>query len=147
LGSDSHTPTAGGIGSLAIGAGGLDIAVAMGGGLFYLTAPKVIGIRLAGSLNPWVSAKDVILKVLSILSTRGNVGCVAEYFGPGVAHLTVPQRATITNMGAELGVTTSIFPSDEKTKAFLKSQQRPSDYSPLAADPDAFYNRIIDINL
>jgi len=147
LGSDSHTPTAGGIGSLAIGAGGLDIAVAMGGGLFYLAAPKVIGICLTGSLKPWVSAKDVILKVLSILSTRGNVGCVAEYFGPGVSSLSVPQRATITNMGAELGVTTSIFPSDEKTRQFLQSQQRPGDFTPLSADPDAAYDRIIEIHL
>ncbi|MBN1765010.1 MAG: aconitate hydratase [Sedimentisphaerales bacterium] len=147
LGSDSHTPTAGGIGSLAIGAGGLDVAVAMGGGAFYLTAPKVIGIHLTGRLNDWVSAKDVILKVLSILSTKGNVGCVAEYWGEGVKTLTVPQRATITNMGAELGVTTSIFPSDEQTLAFLKAQKREDVYMPLSAEADAEYDRIIEINL
>lgn len=147
LGSDSHTPTAGGIGAIAIGAGGLDVAVAMGGGLFYLTAPKVVGIKLTGELAPWVAAKDVILKVLSILTTKGNVGLVAEYFGPGVATLSVPQRATITNMGAELGVTASIFPSDEKTRAFLASQNRLADYSPMAADNDAKYDRLIEINL
>ena len=116
LGSDSHTPTAGGIGAIAIGAGGLDVAVAMGGGPFYLTCPKVVGVKLTGQLPDWVAAKDVILKLLSILTTKGNVGWGVEYFGPGVATLTVPQRATITNMGAELGVTTSIFPSDEQTK-------------------------------
>ena len=147
LGSDSHTPTAGGIGSLAIGAGGLDVAVAMGGGPFFLTAPKVIAIRLTGKLPPWVAAKDVILKVLSILSTHGNVGCIAEYCGPGLADLTVPQRATITNMGAELGVTTSIFPSDQQTLAFLSAQGRPDHYRPLAADPDAPYDRTIEIDL
>ncbi|MCF7957255.1 MAG: aconitate hydratase [Phycisphaerae bacterium] len=147
LGSDSHTPTTGGAGVLSIGAGGLDVAVAMGGGAFYLTTPKVIGIRLTGKLSPWVAAKDVILKVLSILSTRGNVGCVAEYFGEGVASLTIPQRATITNMGAELGVTTSIFPSDEQTEAFLKAQGRQEVYKPLSADPDASYDRIIEVDL
>ena len=147
LGSDSHTPTTGGMGTLAIGAGGLDVAVAMGGGAFYLTAPKVIGIHLTGTLNDWVAAKDVILKVLSILSTRGNVGCIAEYFGESVGSLSVPQRATITNMGAELGVTTSIFPSDERTQAFLASQQREGDYQPLAADEGADYDRVIEINL
>jgi len=147
LGSDSHTPTTGGMGTLAIGAGGLDVAVAMGGGAFYLTAPKVIGIHLTGKLNDWVAAKDVILKVLSILSTRGNVGCIAEYFGESVGSLSVPQRATITNMGAELGVTTSIFPSDERTQAFLASQQREGDYQPLAADEGADYDRVIEINL
>jgi aconitate hydratase len=147
LGSDSHTPTTGGIGALSIGAGGLDVAVAMGGGPFYLTAPKVIGIKLTGVLTEWVSAKDVILKVLSILTTRGNVGCVTEYFGPGVLSLTVPQRATITNMGAELGVTTSIFPSDEETARFLTSQGRTEAYRPLAADDGAEYDRVIEINL
>ncbi len=147
LGSDSHTPTTGGIGSLSIGAGGLDVAVAMGGGPFYLTAPEVIGIRLLGKLPDWVAAKDVILQVLSILTTSGNVGSVAEYFGPGVSTLTVPQRATITNMGAELGVTTSLFPSDEQTAAFLASQGRSEVFTPLAADPDASYDRVIEIDL
>jgi len=148
LGSDSHTPTAGGIGSLAIGAGGLDVAAAMCGGPFYLTAPKVIGIRLSGTLSDWVSSKDIILKVLGILSTRGNVDCVAEYFGPGAASLTVPQRATVTNMGAELGVTTSLFPADEQTESFLKAQKRlDTSYQPLKADPDANYDRVIEIDL
>jgi predicted aconitate hydratase len=147
LGSDSHTPTTGGMGALAIGAGGLDVAVAMGGGSFYLTAPKVVGIHLTGSLREWVAAKDVILKVLSILSTKGNVSCIAEYFGAGVASLSVPQRATITNMGAELGVTTSIFPSDERTRSFLASQQREQDYQLLAADEGANYDRVIEIDL
>jgi aconitate hydratase len=147
LGSDSHTPTCGGIGMLAIGAGGLDVAVAMGGGAFYLTAPKVIGVKLTGKLNDWVASKDVILKLLSILTTKGNVGCVVEYFGDGVAALTVPQRATITNMGAELGVTTSVFPSDEQTKKFMAAQKRERDYTPLAADADANYDRVIEINL
>jgi aconitate hydratase len=147
LGSDSHTPTCGGIGMLAIGAGGLDVAVAMGGGAFYLTAPKVIGVKLTGKLNDWVASKDVILKLLSILTTKGNVGCVVEYFGDGVAGLTVPQRATITNMGAELGVTTSIFPSDSETQKFLAAQKREKDYTPLAADADAKYDRVIEINL
>jgi len=147
LGSDSHTPTAGGIGALAIGAGGLDVAVAMGGGPFYLTAPKVLGIKLSGRLKDWVSAKDVILKVLSILSTRGNVGWVAEYFGDGITHLSVPQRATITNMGAELGVTTSIFPSDERTKEFLITQGRQDGYQHLSADVGAEYDRLLELNL
>ncbi len=147
LGSDSHTPTAGGIGSLAIGAGGLDVAVAMGGGAFFLAAPKIIGIRLTGRLQKWVAAKDVILKVLSILTTKGNVGWIAEYFGPGVADLSVPQRATITNMGAELGVTTSLFPSDEMTRRFLAAQGREKDYTPLAADTGAQYDRVIEIDL
>ena len=111
LGSDSHTPTCGGIGMIAIGAGGLDVAVAMGGGAFFLTAPKVIGVKLTGKLPPWTASKDIILKLLSILTTKGNVGCVVEYFGEGVKNLSVPQRATVTNMGAELGVTTSVFPS------------------------------------
>ncbi len=147
LGSDSHTPTGGGLGMIAIGAGGLDVAVAMGGGLFYMTCPKVIGVKLTGKLPDWVAAKDVILKLLSILSTKGNVGWVVEYFGPGVENLTVPQRATITNMGAELGVTTSVFPSDEQTRKFLAAQKRPEDFRPLAADPDAEYERIIEIDL
>lgn len=147
LGSDSHTPTGGGIGMIAIGAGGLDVAVAMGGGAFYLTCPKTIGVKLSGKLSDWVSAKDIILKLLSILTTKGNVGSVIEYFGPGVETLTVPQRATITNMGAELGVTTSIFPSDEQTRKFLAAQNREKDYQPLAADEDCEYDRIIEIDL
>ncbi|MFA5784800.1 MAG: aconitase family protein, partial [Phycisphaerae bacterium] len=142
LGSDSHTPTAGGIGSIAIGAGGLDVAVAMEAGPFYLTCPKVLGVRLTGQLPDWVAAKDVILKLLSILSTKGNVGWVVEYFGPGVETLNVPQRATITNMGAELGVTTSIFPSDQQTQKFLAAQRRDEIYIPLAADEDAKYDRV-----
>jgi aconitate hydratase len=147
LGSDSHTPTAGGIGALAIGAGGLDVAVAMAGGPFYLAWPKVVGVKLAGRLNKWVAAKDVILKLLGVLTTKGNVGWAVEYFGAGVATLTVPQRATITNMGAELGVTTSIFPSDEQTQRFLTAQKRQKDYRALAADPDAEYDRVIEIDL
>ena len=147
LGSDSHTPTAGGIGAIAIGAGGLDVAVAMGGGPFYLACPKVAGVKLTGQLPDWVAAKDVILKLLSILTTKGNVGWGVEYFGPGVATLTVPQRATITNMGAELGVTTSVFPSDEQTKKFLAAQKREKDYKPMAADAGAIYDRLIEIDL
>lgn len=147
LGSDSHTPTAGGMTSMAIGAGGLDVAVAMGGGPFYLACPKVLGVKLTGRLNDWVAAKDIILKLLSILSTKGNVGWVVEYFGEGVAGLSVPQRATITNMGAELGVTTSIFPSDEQTRRFLIAQKREADYKPLAADAGAEYDRVVEINL
>jgi aconitate hydratase len=147
LGSDSHTPTAGGIGMIAIGAGGLDVAAAMAGGPFYLTAPKVLGVKLTGRLNDWVAAKDVILKLLSILTTKGNVGWAVEYFGQGAATLSVPQRATITNMGAELGVTTSIFASDEQTKTFLAAQKRGEDYQPLAADADAEYDRMVEIDL
>ncbi len=147
LGSDSHTPTGGGIGMIAIGAGGLDVAVAMGGGPFYLTCPKVVNVRLSGKLKPWVSAKDVILTILKMLTTKGNVGTVVEYGGEGVKTLTVPERATITNMGAELGVTTSIFPSDEITKAFLRAQRRESDWSALAADADAKYDRVFDLDL
>ncbi|MBN1235941.1 MAG: aconitate hydratase [Methanotrichaceae archaeon] len=147
LGSDSHTPTAGGVSSLAIGAGGLDVAVAMGGGAYYLTAPRVINIHLTGRLKPWTTAKDVVLKVLSILSTKGNVGCVCEYTGEGIAALTVPERATITNMGAETGVTTSIFPSDEQTKRFLEAQGRGDQWTALAADKDAVYDRTIEIDL
>ncbi|MBR4820281.1 aconitate hydratase, partial [bacterium] len=147
LGSDSHTPTGGGLGMLAIGAGGLDVALAMGGEPFTVKWPKVIGVKLTNSLPEWVSAKDVILKLLSILTTKGNVGCIVEYFGPGVKTLTVPQRATITNMGAELGVTTSIFPSDERTKEFLAAQGRPNDFTELLADEDASYDRVIEIDL
>ncbi|MHC4564076.1 MAG: aconitate hydratase, partial [Planctomycetota bacterium] len=147
LGSDSHTPTGGGLAVLAIGAGGLDVAVAMAGGPFYLQAPKVVGVKLTGKLPDWVAAKDVILKLLSILTTKDNVGWVVEYFGHGVKTLTVPQRSTITNMGAELGVTTSVFPSDEQTERFLAAQQRASDYQPLAADADAEYDRVIEIDL
>lgn len=142
LGSDSHTPTGGGMGMIAIGAGGLDVAVAMGGGAFYTTCPRVIGVELRGKLQPWVAAKDIILRLLSVLTTRGNVGCVVEYFGEGVKHLPVPARATCTNMGAELGVTCSIFPSDEMTKQFLIAQGRGGDWYPMSADTDAAYDRI-----
>jgi aconitate hydratase len=147
LGSDSHTPTGGGIGMIAIGAGGLDVAVAMGGGPFYITYPKVIKIELQGRLSPWVSAKDVILKVLEMLSTKGNVGVVVEYGGKGVETLSVPERATITNMGAELGVTTSVFPSDNATKAFLRAQDREDCFVPIAADEGAGYDRVIHLDL
>ncbi|MHC4295084.1 MAG: aconitate hydratase [Planctomycetota bacterium] len=142
LGSDSHTPTAGGMGMLAIGAGGLDVAVAMGGGAFYMTCPRVIGVELTGELPPWVSSKDIILRLLSILTTKGNVGCAVEYFGAGVATLSVPQRATCTNMGAELGVTSSVFPADEATKRFLEAQQRGGQFTELRADDGATYDRI-----
>jgi aconitate hydratase len=147
LGSDSHTPTGGGLGMIAIGAGGLDVAVAMGGGPFYLTAPRVINVRLAGMLRPWVSAKDVILTILGILTTRGNVGSVLEYTGEGIKTLSVPERATITNMGAELGVTTSIFPSNNVTRQFLKAQARENSWREIVPDPDAAYDRVIDIDL
>ena len=147
LGSDSHTPTSGGIGSLAIGAGGMDVAVAMGGGPFFMTCPKVIGVELTGKLNDWVASKDVILKLLSILTTKGNVGCIVEYVGKGVETLSVPQRATITNMGAELGVTASIFPSDEMTYQFLRAQDREDVYEPMHADHEAPYDRVIEISL
>ncbi len=147
LGSDSHTPTNGGIGMLAIGAGGMDVSVAMAGGPFYITAPKVVGVKLTGKLQDWVAAKDIILKLLSILTTKGNVGWMVEYLGDGLNCLSVPQRSTITNMGAELGVTTSVFPSDERTQEFLVAQGRAGDYTPLAADPDAGYDRVIEINL
>lgn len=147
LGSDSHTPTGGGLGMIAIGAGGLDVAVAMGGGLFYLTCPEVINIRLTGELRPWVSAKDVILHILNILTTRGNVGRLIEYTGPGIQTITVPERATITNMGAEIGVTTSIFPSDEATREFLKAQEREKVWRELLPDADARYDRKIELNL
>ena len=147
LGSDSHTPTGGGIGMLAIGAGGLDVAVAMGGGAYYLSCPKVVGIKLTGKLQYGVAAKDIILEVLRRLTVKGGVGKVMEYIGEGVATLTVPERATITNMGAELGATTSIFPSDEVTRAFLKAQGREADWTPLSADPDATYDEIVEIDL
>jgi aconitate hydratase len=147
LGSDSHTPTGGGIGMIAIGAGGLDVAVAMGGGPFHLACPRVVKVNLTGRLQPWVAAKDVILAILEKLTTRGNVGSVIEYAGEGVKTLSVPERATITNMGAELGVTTSIFPSDELTRDFLKAQRRGDQWAPLAADPDAQYDRVIDLDL
>ena len=147
LGSDSHTPTGGGIGMLAIGAGGLDVAVAMAGGPYYLTMPKVCRVLLKGKLQPWVSAKDVILEVLKLLSVKGGVGKVIEYAGPGVASLTVPERATITNMGAELGATTSIFPSDEATRIFLKAQGREEMWLPLEADEDAEYEEELQLDL
>ena len=147
LGSDSHTPTGGGIGMVAIGAGGLDVAVAMAGGPFYLTCPNVIKVNLKGKLNPWCSAKDVVLKMLETFTTKGNVGCVFEYGGEGVKTLSVPERATITNMGAECGVTTSVFPSDETTKAFLRAQGREKDWSELKADSDAEYYKEIDLDL
>ncbi|MGQ9683836.1 MAG: aconitate hydratase [Anaerolineae bacterium] len=147
LGSDSHTPTSGGLGMLAIGAGGLDVAVAMAGGPFYLTMPRVTLVRLTGALPPWVSAKDIIIEIQRRLTVKGGVGRVMEYGGPAVASLTVPQRATITNMGAELGATTSLFPSDEQTRAFLRAQGREADYCPLAADADATYDQIVELNL
>lgn len=147
IGSDSHTPTGGGIGMLAIGAGGLDVAVAMGGGAYYITMPKMVKVNLTGKLKPWVSAKDIILKVLEVMSVKGGVGKIVEYAGEGVKTLSVPERATITNMGAELGATTSIFPSDEITKEFLKAQGREEDYTELSSDADAEYDEVIDINL
>ncbi len=147
IGSDSHTPTGGGIGMIAIGAGGMDVAVAMGGGTYYITCPKVVKVNLTGKLSPWVAAKDVILEVLRRLSVKGGVGKVIEYCGEGVKTLSVPERATITNMGAELGATTSIFPSDEITLSFLKAQGREDVWTPLAADPDAVYDEEVDINL
>ncbi|MFP4522647.1 MAG: aconitate hydratase, partial [Fibrobacterota bacterium] len=147
LGSDSHTPTGGGIGMMAMGAGGIDVAVAMGGGPFYITYPEIIRVNLNGSLPPWVSAKDIILKVLEILSTKGNVNKVVEYSGNGLQGLTVPERATITNMGAELGVTTSVFPSDSVTRSFLEAQGRAEDWQELQPDTDAEYSRVIDIDL
>lgn len=147
IGSDSHTPTGGGIGMLAMGAGGLDVAVAMGGGAYYITYPKVVKVELIGKLSPWVAAKDVILEVLRRMSVKGGVGKVIEYCGEGVKTLSVPERATITNMGAELGATTSIFPSDEVTKSFLKAQKREEVWTPLAADPDAVYDEELTINL
>lgn len=147
LGSDSHTPTGGGIGMLAIGAGGLDVAVAMGGGTYYLNMPKVLKVELKGKLPDFVSAKDVILEVLRQLSVKGGIGKVVEYCGEGVASLSVPERATITNMGAELGATTSIFPADETTRAFLAAQDREADFTPLAPDADAQYDETITVDL
>lgn len=147
LGSDSHTPTGGGIGMMAIGAGGLDVALAMAGQPFRMAFPKIIGVELTGRLSNWISAKDIILKMLEILSTKGNVGCMVEYFGEGVKTLNVPQRATITNMGAELGVTCSVFPSDDMTRAFLDAQGRGADWVRLEAGPDAEYDRVVKIDL
>ena len=147
IGSDSHTPTGGGIGMLAFGAGGMDVAVAMGGGAYYITMPKMFKVNLTGKLRPYVTAKDVSLKLLQILSVKGGVGAIVEWGGEGIATLSVPERATITNMGTELGATTSIFPSDEVTKAFLAAQGREADYTPLSSDADAVYDRIIDIDL
>lgn len=147
LGSDSHTPTAGGIGALAIGVGGLDVAVAMGGGAFFTKMPKVVNVELKGKLQPWVSAKDIVLELLRKLTVKGGVGRVFEYGGEGVASLTVPERATITNMGAELGATTSIFPSDTQTENYLKAQKRHKDFQPLAADVDATYDETVVIDL
>lgn len=147
IGSDSHTPTGGGLGMLAIGAGGLDVAVAMGGGAYYITYPKIVKVNLTGKLQPWVAAKDVILEVLRIMTVKGGVGKVIEYCGEGVKSLSVPERATITNMGAELGATTSIFPSDEITREFLKAQKREEVWVPLSADEDAVYDEEINIDL
>ncbi len=147
IGSDSHTPTAGGIGMLAFGAGGLDVAVAMGGGAYYITMPKMFKVNLTGALRPFVTAKDVSLELLRILSVKGGVGAIIEWGGEGIKTLTVPHRATITNMGTELGATTSIFPSDEVTKAFLSAEGRADDFVPLESDEDAVYDRIIDIDL
>lgn len=147
IGSDSHTPTGGGIGMLAFGAGGMDVAVAMGGGAYYITMPKMFKVNLTGTLQPYVTAKDISLELLRILSVKGGVGAIIEWGGPGIAALSVPERATITNMGTELGATTSIFPSDDVTRAFLAAEGREADFTPLASDPDAQYDRIIDIDL
>ena len=147
IGSDSHTPTAGGIGMLGMGAGGLDVAVAMGGGEYYITMPKIIKINLVGALSDYVGAKDVILEVLRLLGVKGGVGAIIEYAGEGVKTLSVPQRATITNMGAELGATTSIFPADEVTRAFLKAQLREADFAPIAPDDDAVYDAEYTVDL
>lgn len=147
IGSDSHTPTGGGIGMLAMGAGGLDVAVAMGGGTYYITMPKIVNVHLTGKLNPYVAAKDVILEVLRRMTVKGGVGKIIEYTGEGIKTLSVPERATITNMGAELGATTSVFPSDEITKAFLTAQSRPEDWTELKADDDAIYDETIEIDL
>ncbi len=146
-GSDSHTPTAGGMGMIAIGAGGLDVAVAMGGGAYYLGVPKVMKVNLTGRLNPWVAAKDIILEMLRRLTVKGGVGWIIEYGGPGVENLTVPERSTITNMGAELGATTSVFPSDEQTRRFLEAQDRAEDWRELKPDEDARYEETMEINL
>ena len=147
IGSDSHTPTGGGIGMLAMGAGGLDVAVAMGGGAYYITMPKMYKVNLTGKLRDFVTAKDVSLEILRILSVKGGVGAIIEWGGEGVKTLSVPERATITNMGTELGATTSIFPSDEITKAFLEAEGRAEDYVELKSDDDAVYDKIIDIDL
>ncbi len=147
IGSDSHTPTGGGIGMLAMGAGGLDVAVAMGGGAYYITMPKMYKVNLTGKLNPFVTAKDISLEILRILSVKGGVGAIIEWGGEGIKTLSVPERATITNMGTELGATTSIFPSDEITKAFLEAEGRVEDYVELCSDDDAVYDKVIDINL
>ncbi len=147
IGSDSHTPTGGGIGMLAFGAGGLDVAVAMGGGAYYITMPKMFKVELTGKLRPFVTAKDISLELLRILSVKGGVGAIIEWGGPAIKTLSVPERATITNMGTELGATTSIFPSDEVTYAFLNAQGRGDDYTSLQSDPDAQYDRVISINL
>jgi aconitate hydratase len=147
LGTDSHTPTAGAVGMLAIGVGGLDVAVAMGGGPYYLKYPRIVRVNLLGRLAPWVTAKDAILELLKILTTKGNVGTVLEYGGPGVLTLTVPERATMANMGAELGVTTSVFPSDAVTRAFFAAQGRLADWAEALPDPDARYDRTIDLDL
>jgi len=147
IGSDSHTPTGGGIGMLAFGAGGLDVAVAMGGGEYFITMPKMYKVNLTGKLNPFVTAKDVSLEILRILSVKGGVGAIIEWGGEGIKTLSVPERATITNMGTELGATTSIFPSDEITRDFLKKEGREEDYVPLCSDDDAVYDKIIDIDL
>ena len=147
IGSDSHTPTGGGIGMLSFGAGGMDVAVAMGGGAYYITMPKMFKVNLTGKLNPYVTAKDVSLELLRILSVKGGVGAIIEWGGPGIETLSVPERGTITNMGTELGATTSIFPSDEITHQFLIAQGRGEDYVPLSSDEDAVYDRIIDIDL
>ena len=147
IGSDSHTPTGGGLGMLAFGAGGLDVAVAMGGGAYHITMPEMVRVNLTGKLNDWVSAKDVILEVLRRLSVKGGVGRIIEYGGEGVKTLTVPERGTITNMGAELGASTSVFPSDENTRLFLAAQGREEQYVELKADDDAVYDLVIDIDL
>ena len=147
IGSDSHTPTGGGLGMLAIGAGGMDVAVAMGGGAYYIPMPRMIRVNLSGSLQPGTSAKDIILEVLRLLSVKGGVGAIIEYAGEGVSTLNVPQRCTITNMGAELGATTSIFPSDERTRAFLKAEGREEDWIELSSDSDAEYAKEINIDL
>ena len=147
IGSDSHTPTGGGIGMLAMGAGGMDVAAAMGGGAYYITMPKMYKVNLTGRLKPFVSAKDISLEILRLLSVKGGVGAIIEWGGEGIKNLSVPERATITNMGTELGATTSIFPSDEVTREFLRAEGREADFTPLASDPDAEYDKIIDINL
>ncbi|MEE8347307.1 MAG: aconitate hydratase [Dehalococcoidia bacterium] len=147
LGSDSHTTTSGGAGMLAIGAGGLDVAVAMGGGPYYMPMPKIVGVQLTGTLQPWVAAKDIIFELLRRLSVKGGVGKVFEYFGEGVASLSVPERGTITNMGAELGATTSVFPSDERTREYFRAQKREATWQPIGPDPDPEYDEVVEIDL